>query len=64
LDNLTTNENKSRKNKSTSLIVSAILFNQYQFIAIQINLDYSDISDEDSMKTIELLIETSDKYHE
>jgi hypothetical protein len=60
----TTNENKFRKDKSILLIVSAIFFNQYQSTAIQMDLDYSDISDEDSIEVIELLIKSSDKYHE
>jgi hypothetical protein len=34
LDNSITNENKSRKNKSILLIISAIFFNQYQFTVI------------------------------
>jgi hypothetical protein len=33
LDNFTINENKSRKDKSIPLIISAIFFNQHQFIA-------------------------------
>jgi hypothetical protein len=33
LDNSTTNENKSRKNKSALLVISATFFNQYQFTA-------------------------------
>jgi hypothetical protein len=64
LDNSTINENKIKKNKSTPLIISATFFNQYQFTATQIDLDYSDISDEDSVKVIELPIEFSDECHE
>jgi hypothetical protein len=33
LNNPTTNKNKFRKDKSTSLIISAIFFNQHQFTA-------------------------------
>jgi hypothetical protein len=64
LDNSTINKNKIKKNKSTSLIISAIFFDQYQFTAAQIDLDYSDISDENSIKTMKLLIKFSDEYHE
>jgi hypothetical protein len=59
----TTNRNKFKKNKSTLLIISATFFNQYQFIATQIDLDHSNTSDENSIKIIKLLIESSDKYH-
>jgi hypothetical protein len=64
LDNSITNKNKSRKNKSISLIISTTFFDQYQFIVIQINLDYSDILNENLIKVIELLIEFSNEYHE
>jgi hypothetical protein len=64
LNNSIINENKVRKNKSILLIISAIFFDQYQSTAIQIDLDYSDISDEDLMKTIELPIKFSNKCHE
>jgi hypothetical protein len=64
LDNSTTNKNKIKKNKSTSLIISAIFFDQHQFTAIQIDLNYSDILDEDSVKAIKLPIKFSDECHE
>jgi hypothetical protein len=64
LDNSIINENKSRKDKSTSLIISVIFFNQHQSIATQIDLDYSDISDENSVKVIKLSIKFSDECHE
>jgi hypothetical protein len=64
LDNPIINKNKFRKDKSTSLIISAIFFNQYQFTAAQIDLNYSDISDENLVKVIELSIEFSDECHE
>jgi hypothetical protein len=64
LDNSTINENKIRKNKSTSLIISVIFIDQSQFTATQKNPNYSDILNEDSVKIIELPIEFSDKYHE
>jgi hypothetical protein len=64
LNNSKTNENKIRKNKSTPLIILATFFDQYQFTAAQINLDHSNISDEDSMKTIELPIEFFNECHE
>jgi hypothetical protein len=64
LDNSTTNKNKIRKNKSILLIVSAIFFDQYQFIAIQIDLNHSDISDENLVKTMKLLIEFSNECYE
>jgi hypothetical protein len=59
-----TNENKFRKDKSISLIVSAIFFNQYQPTAIQINLNYSNTLNENSVEIIKLSIEFSNKYHE
>jgi hypothetical protein len=64
LDNSTINENKIRKNKSTPLIISTTFFDQHQPTAIQIDLDYSDTSDENSIKAMELPIEFSNKYHE
>jgi hypothetical protein len=64
LNNSTTNENKIKKNKSTPLIISATFFDQYQSIAIQIDLDHSDTSDENLVKVIELPIESSNKCHE
>jgi hypothetical protein len=64
LDNPTTNKNKTRKDKSTPLIISATFFNQYQSTVIQIDLDHSDISDENSVKAIELPIKFSNKCHE
>jgi hypothetical protein len=64
LDNSTTNKNKIRKNKSTPLVVLATFFDQHQSTATQINLNHSDTSDEDSIKTIELPIESSDECHE
>jgi hypothetical protein len=64
LNNSTTNENKSRKNKSILLIISAIFFNQHQSTVTQIDLNHSDTLIENSMKIIKLLIEFSDKYHE
>jgi hypothetical protein len=59
-----TNENKFKKDMSILLIVSAIFFDQYQFTVIQMDLDHSNISDEDSVKIIKLLIEFFNKYHE
>jgi hypothetical protein len=64
LDNPTINENKIRKDKSTPLIISAIFFDQHQSTAAQINLDHSNISDENSVKIIELSIEFSNECHE
>jgi hypothetical protein len=64
LNNSTTNKNKIRKNKSTLLVISAIFFNQHQPTAIQIDLDHSDTSNENSVKVIELSIESSDECHE
>jgi hypothetical protein len=64
LDNSTTNENKIKKNKSTLLIISATFFDQYQSIAIQIDLNHSNTSDEDSIKAIKLPIEFSNECHE
>jgi hypothetical protein len=60
----TTNESKSRKDKSTPLVISATFFNQHQPTATQVNLNHTDISGEDSIKTIELPIEFSDECHE
>jgi hypothetical protein len=54
LNNSTTNENKSRKDKSTSLIVSATFFNQYQSTATQIDLDHSDTLNENLMKIVRI----------
>jgi hypothetical protein len=51
------------KNKSIPLIISAIFSNQHQYIVIQVDLDHSEISDEDSVKITKLLIEFSDKCH-
>jgi hypothetical protein len=64
LDNSTINKNKIKKNKSTLLVISAIFFNQHQPTVIQINLNHSDTSNENSVKAIELPIKSSDKYHE
>jgi hypothetical protein len=64
LDNSTINENKFRKNKSTPLIILATFFDQYQSTVIQVNLDHSDILDENPVKAIKLLIKFSDKYYE
>jgi hypothetical protein len=64
LDNSITNKNKSKKDKSILLIILATFFNQYQSTVIQVDLDYSDILDEDLMEITELLIEFSDKYYE
>jgi hypothetical protein len=64
LDNFTTNENKIRKDKSTPLVISVIFFDQHQSTATQVDLDYSNILDEDSIKTMKLSIEFSDKCHE
>jgi hypothetical protein len=64
LNNSIINENKIRKNKSTPLIILTTFFDQHQFIVTQINLNHSNISDEDSVKIIELSIESSNKYHE
>jgi hypothetical protein len=50
--------------KSIPLIISAIFFNQYQLTAVQMDLDYTDISNEDSVKAIELSIEFSDECYE
>jgi hypothetical protein len=61
---LTINESKSRKNKSTSLIISAIFFDQHQSIVIQMNLNHSDTLDENLMKVIELWIKFSNECHE
>jgi hypothetical protein len=58
------NENKLRKDKSILLIISAIFFNQYQSTAAQIDLNHSDISDENSVKIIKLPIEFSNECHE
>jgi hypothetical protein len=60
----TTNENKSRKNKSTLLVISATFFNKHQFTAAQMDLDHTDILDENSLEIIKLSIEFSDKCHE
>jgi hypothetical protein len=64
LDNLTTNKNKIRKNKSTPLIISIIFFDQYQFTATQIDLNHSNISDENSVKVMKLPIEFFNECHE
>jgi hypothetical protein len=64
LDNFTTNENKIRKNKSILLIVSATFFDQHQSTAVQIDLDHSDTSNENSVKIMELSIKFSDKCYE
>jgi hypothetical protein len=60
----TTNESKTRKNKSTLLIISAIFFNQYQPTAAQMDLNYTNISNENSVKIIKLSIKSSDECHE
>jgi hypothetical protein len=64
LNNPTTNENKSRKDKSTPLIILTTFFNQNQPTAAQIDLDHSDTSNENSIKIIKLPIKSSDKCHE
>jgi hypothetical protein len=64
LNNPTINENKIKKNKSTSLIISAIFFNQHQPTVIQIDLNHSNTLNENSVKIIELPIESSNKCHE
>jgi hypothetical protein len=64
LDNPITNKNKISKHKSTPLIILTTIFDQYQSTAAQIDLDYSDILDKDSMKVIELSIKSFNKCHE
>jgi hypothetical protein len=46
------------------LVISAIFFDQHQFIVALMNLDHSNISDEDLVEVIKLSIEFSDEYHE
>jgi hypothetical protein len=60
----TINKNKYRKDKSILLIISITFFNQHQSTAAQMNLDYTDISNENSVKIIKLPIESSDECHE
>jgi hypothetical protein len=59
-----TNKNKSRKDKLTLLVVSATFFDQYQFTVAQVDLNHSDILDENSVKAIKLSIEFSNECHE
>jgi hypothetical protein len=60
----TTNESKFKKDKLILLVVSATFFDQHQFTVIQVDLDHTDISDENLVKVIELSIKSSDECHE
>jgi hypothetical protein len=60
-----TTESKSKKDKVTPLVLSAVFFIQQQPIAAKMDLDQTDIQDdEDSVEAIEPPIESSDECHE